>query len=116
MLHLILPNGYSFPSNDYGRTHSFKIFNEDETAFNATSYNAPIIHIIDQYADLLLELTGAWTTQASGIGSFAFTNTSKLSEASGRGFKNLEIQVQLEKSGEVTTTEGRSIFVIDSVD
>jgi len=45
-------------------------------------------------------VTGSWTTQESGIGTFGFSPTNHLTRAGPRC-----IEVQLEKSGTVISTE-----------
>lgn len=115
MLKLVLPDGYQFNAYDYGVATTFKIYNRDETVFDATNYT-PQVQFLDPYGTRVLTVTGAWTTQNQGIGTFAFTATNLLTVATGAGHKIYGIQVQLEKAGVVLTTESKQIVVIASVD
>lgn len=113
MLKLVLPKGYSFNANDFGTAIQFKIFNEDETAFDASTYN-PLIHMIDENGNLVLnEITGSWSTQNQGIGTFAFTQTNRPGSVTAK-HRDYSIQVQLSKSGEIQTTESKAIYILES--
>ncbi|MEM2141323.1 MAG: hypothetical protein QXJ74_07750 [Nitrososphaera sp.] len=110
MLKLVLTQGYVFNTGDYGRAHQFKIFDEGEAAFDATSYSLPIVKVSDPDGNTVISpLTGAWTAQNQGAGTFAFTRENHLGSAGPH-----YIEVQLEKSGTVTSTERRRITVLAS--
>lgn len=110
MLKLVLPNGYGFNTNDFGRTYAFGVFDENDVAFDASTYSAPVIKIFDYWGKSSIEpVTGSWTTQASGVGAFAFSPTNHLT-AAGPHY----IEVQLEKPGAIVSTERKKIAVFAS--
>lgn len=110
MLKLILMQGYGFFTNDHGRSHTFKVYDESDVAFDATTYNAPIVKVFDYFGKAAIEpVTGSWTTQASGIGTFAFSPTNHLTRAGPH-----YIEVQLEKPGTVISTERKKVAVFAS--
>jgi hypothetical protein len=110
MLKLILAHGYSFNTGDHDIAHPFVIFNEDDSRFEATGYGAPMIKIIDHSGSLLVcSVTGSWTNQSLGIGSFEFTNANRL-VSPGPHY----VMAQLTKSGMEVGTERRSIFVFSN--
>lgn len=110
MLKLVLPNGYGFNTNDYGRSYTFKIFDENDAAFDASTYNAPMIKVFDYWGKSSVEpVTGSWTTQSSGIGSFAFSQINHLARAGPH-----YIAVHLEKADTIISTERKKIAVFAS--
>lgn len=110
MLKLILTQGYAFNANDHGRTHQFKIFDESDVAFDATSYNPPLIQVFDPQGNAVIQpVAGAWTVQNQGTGTFAFAP-----ENHPTGAGPHYIEVQLEKAGAVVNTERRRIAVFAS--
>lgn len=106
MLKLVLTQGYTFAADDYGRSHGFRIYNEDDTPFDASTYNAPSVNVFDQNGHITLSITGSWTAQNQGIGAFSFTESSRLAV---QGPHYLE--VQLDKIGVLVSTERRRITV-----
>ncbi|UVF62245.1 receptor-binding protein [Nitrososphaeria virus YSH_1032793] len=98
---------YEFLENEYGRTITFRIYDETPSALNCSSYTSAEVIITDvegnEYID---QITPSWTTQTSGIGTFSFTDTKKL-DYSGIFY----VQVVLEKSGEESPTEPVKITV-----
>lgn len=110
MLKLVLTQGYTFATNDYGRTYAFKIYNEDDTPFDATTYDLPTINVFALAGNAVIQpLAGSWTAQNQGTGTFSFAQSNCLT-VSGPYY----IEVQLEKPGVVTSTERRKITVTPS--
>ncbi len=109
---MVLSDGmYLFHTYDYGRTIPFKLYDYTDAAFNASTYTGYIkIFSSSNGGELLTEISPSWTTQASGIGSFAFTTSNYLAT---KGTYRLECQ--LEKSGTIRTFQCiHPIAVIDS--
>jgi hypothetical protein len=106
MLKLVMTQGYTFAANDYGRVHAFKIYNEDDTPFDVSTYNAPSINVFDQNGSIILSITGSWTVQNQGTGTFAFTESNRLT-APGPHY----LEVQLDKISTIVSTERRRITV-----
>lgn len=107
---MILPQGYNFPANDYNRLHVLKIYNEDDTPFDASGFNSPLIKIFDDSGTVpISSVTGSWTGQTSGNGTFSFSSINRLAK-SGPYF----IEAQLEKEGTIISTERRRIAVLTS--
>lgn len=110
MLKLVLPNGYGFNTGDFGRSYAFEIYDENDAAFDASAYGAPVINVFDYWGRLPVQpVTGSWTVQSSGIGTFAFSPTNQLTMAGPH-----YIEVQLEKPGTVISTERKKIAVFAS--
>jgi hypothetical protein len=110
MLKLILPNGYAFNTNDHGRSHAFRIFDEGDAAFDASAYSAPIVKVFDYWGKAATEpVTGSWALQSSGMGTFAFSPSNHLTTAGPH-----YIKVQLEKPGTIVSTERKKIAVFAS--
>ncbi len=110
VLKLVLAEGSRFATKDYGRSQAFRIFNEDDTAFNATTYNSPVVNVFDELGILVIQsISGSWTNQASGIGTFSFSSANHITVS---GLYYLE--VQLEKAGNVLSTERRKIVAMPS--
>ena len=111
MLRLILTQGYAFNTNDHNRVYSFKVYNEDDSPFDASGYDAPIVEVFnDLGSSELLPITGSWTTQGLGVGTFSFTSTNNLSRIG-----SYYIMVQLVKPGTVIGTERRRITVFANI-
>lgn len=110
MLKLILLQGYGFNTKDRGRQHAFKIYDENDAAFDASTYSAPVIKIFDYDGKPAVgPVTGSWTSQASGIGAFAFSPDNHLTMAGPH-----YVEVQLEKPGTMISTERKKIAVFAS--
>lgn len=93
----VLSDGkYVFNTYDYGRSIGFKLYDQTDTAFNATGYTGYVKIYNSNGAEIVTEISPSWTTQSTGIGTFAFTETNLLS-SEGRYL----LEVQLEKSGEI---------------
>lgn len=119
-LRLIIPGSKIFKTFDYGTSHTFKIYNEDagsgETAFDASSYTGYVkIFASDSpTAELVTEISPSWTTQSSGIGTFAFTSTNNLNFTTSGMHDSVYVEVQLEKAGTILSTERCKITVVGS--
>jgi len=113
VLRLILPKGNVFPADDYGRAHQFKIYNEDETVFDATGYTGYAM-VSSSDGSLILEKQVTWTTQTSGIGTFAFTSSNRLATTTASGYTSYYLEIQLELAGTILSTERIQIYVMES--
>jgi hypothetical protein len=101
---------YNYSTNDYGTTTTFKLYGLDSSAFDASTYTGYVKVFNSAGMEVVTEISPSWTTQASGIGTFAFTSTNKIG-ASGR----YRVEVQLEKSGTILTFKAiNSIAVSES--
>jgi hypothetical protein len=110
MLKLILPHGYGFNTNDRGRLHAFRLYDENEVAFDASAYSSPVIKIFDYAGRAAIEpVTGSWTAQSSGSGTFAFSEDNHLTMAGPH-----YIEVELEKPDTIISTERKKIAVFAS--
>ncbi|MBI5697806.1 MAG: hypothetical protein HZC29_04825 [Thaumarchaeota archaeon] len=107
MLKLTL-SSHEFGIYDFGTSITFRIYNEDETVFDASTYTGEII-ISDIDGNELFRLTPSWTTQNQGIGTFAFDANNYLS-SEGHYF----VEVQLTKSGVQKSTENVRIVALRS--
>ena len=107
---MVLPQGYNFPANDYNRLHVLKIYNEDDTPFDASGFSSHLIKIFDDSGTMIIaSVTGSWTSQTSGIGKFSFSPTGRPTKP-GPYF----VEAQLEKAGTAISTERRRIAVLAS--
>jgi hypothetical protein len=106
-------SSYDFPLFDFGRSYTFKIYDEDDTAFDCSGYTPELLISNLNDSVLINDITPTWTTQSSGEGSFALTE-SKRFELGEDGFYFLEIQ--LTKSNYQISTEMVRITVKRSGD
>lgn len=108
---VVLTDGiYEISASDYGRAMAFKLYNQSDSAFDATGYTAYVKVYDDDGIEILTEISPSWTLQSAGTGTFALTSTNHLASA---GRFNWEIQ--LEKAGEIRTFRGiRPIQVLPS--
>jgi len=92
---MVLSDGvYTFHTYDYGRSIPFKLYDATQTAFDASTYTG-YVKVFDMSGwEQVTEISPGWTTQSSGIGTFAFTSTNYLGQP-GR----YRLECQLEKSG-----------------
>jgi hypothetical protein len=109
MLKLILDN-YEFKCFDYGRTVGVRIYKEDDTAFDATGYTAAIVRVMKDGIQRLSDITLSWDTQASSLGHFALTSTNMFASPG-----IYEVEVELQKTGEITSTRSVEVCVFGSV-
>jgi hypothetical protein len=87
---------YNFSTDDYGTSTTFRLYDPDQAAFNATDYTGYVKITDSEGNEAVSEITPTWTTQDEGVGTFAFTSTNKIGEAG-----SYNVEVQLEKSGTV---------------
>lgn len=116
---------YEFPRLDYGYNVGFKIYDEDQTAFDATGYtgtakfykrSTDMFHFFrdveratrvqGQIATVINDISVTWDTQASGIGHFAFTESARPSVVG-----PLWIEIQLTTASAKRSTELKRVFV-----
>jgi hypothetical protein len=105
MLKLLLTEGYAFPAFDYGRTVNFKIYTEDDTPFDGSTYTA-YARLFNEVGGEVIDEIQTAQVNSSGVGSFAFTPT-KHPSATGPHY----LEVQLEKSGQRISTERRRVII-----
>lgn len=111
MLKLVLPQGYSFQAGDYGRQYTFKIYTEDDAPFDATGYGLPAVKVFDRDGSGIVTVAGSWTAQNQGAGAFSFAQPAgSVLSATGPCY----LEVQMEKSGALVSTERRRITVFPS--
>lgn len=88
---------YEFSRYDYGRAIGFKIYDEDENPFNCNSYTPSVAKIFKRHgeraevfrdvarlvmvrgelAQVVNDITVAWTDQANGEGTITLTKTDR---------------------------------------
>ena len=119
---------HRFPRLDYGYNVAFKIYDEDETAFDATGLTgtakfykrhndrstfwrdvARQVTVLGQVGTVINDIAVSWTTQASGEGTFAFTAQSRPNVT---GY--IEVEIQLTSSTVKRSTELVRVFVSPS--
>jgi hypothetical protein len=117
-LKLVVPGEKIFHTYDYGTAHTFKVYTEDagsgESAFNATGYTGYVKFFNDEAGELVTELSPSWTTQSSGIGTFQFSSTNNLNMSTADIKDTIYMEVQLEKSGTIISTNRVRITVTGS--
>lgn len=87
---------YQFETDDYGTNVTFRLYDPDQAVFDASSYTGYVKVFDNDGSEVVTEISPSWTSQATGVGTFAFTSTNKIST---EGSYNVE--VQLEKSGTI---------------
>ena len=117
-LKLVVPGEKIFRTYDYGTAHTFKIYTEDagsgETAFNASAYTGYVKFFNEETGELVSELSPSWTSQSTGVGTFQFSSTNNLNTTTAGGYDTVYMEVQLEKSGTIISTERVRITVVGS--
>lgn len=115
---LILPDGEMFRTYDYGTAIPFAIFTNDkgsgEQPFNATGYTGYVKFFNEETGELVSELSPSWTSQSTGVGTFQFSSTNNLNTTTAGGYDTVYMEVQLEKSGTIISTERVRITVVGS--
>ena len=104
-------SSYEFPVHDYGTDITFRLYDEDGTAFNASTYTAEVFvstWALGLYVDGIVP---TWTTQSSGIGTFQFTETKTVDKPD-----IYHLEIQLTKSGVKLSTEAVKVVFKGSVD
>lgn len=84
---------YDFSEGDYGRSIPYKLYKEDDTAFDASSYTG-YIKLSEDGAEVITEI--ASNANSSGVGSFSFTSTNKIATN-----MRYDLEWQGEKSGRI---------------
>ncbi len=123
---MVLVNTQRLSRYDYGNNISFKLYNEDLTAFDASSYTGAVLKsykrhgdrafffrdveralsVVGTLAQIIPNITVSWTTQASGEGTFAYTSSNRPTI---EGIMWLE--VELTKSGAQLSTDLVKVYV-----
>ncbi len=123
---MVLVNTQRLARYDYGNNISFKLYNEDLTAFDASSYTGAVLKsykrhgdrafffrdvekalsVVGTLAQIIPNITVSWTTQASGEGTFAYTSSNRPTI---EGIMWLE--VELTKSGAQLSTDLVKVYV-----
>jgi hypothetical protein len=125
MLRLILSNTQRLARYDYGSDITFKLYNEDLSAFNATGYDGVLksfkrhgdrafffrdveraLSVVGTIAQVIPDIDVTWTTQSSGIGKFAYTASNRPTIAG-----NLWLEVQLTKSGTQLSSDMVRVYI-----
>lgn len=126
MLRLILVNTQKLARYDYGNSIAFKLYNEDLTAFDASSYTSAVVKTFKRHGDrafffrdveralsvvgTIAQIVGdidvTWTDQSSGEGTFSYTDSARPS-VTGIHW----IEVQLKKSGAQLSSDLVRIYV-----
>lgn len=100
-----------FGTYDFGRNVTFKTYSEADAAFDATNYTGKIKVFDKNGTQVISDLSVSWTTQSSGVGTFAFTSTLK---PASWGFHFIELQ--LTKGGEQISTKPVRVMFRSSPD
>lgn len=122
---MVIVNTQRLARYDYGSTIAFKLYNEDLTAFDATGYTGVLksfkrhgdraffwrdveraLAVQGTVAQIIGDITVSWTTQASGEGTFAYTESNRPSIVG-----TMWLEVQLTKSGEQLSSDLVKIYV-----
>ena len=110
MLKAILVNRASLARYDFGETIPFKLYNEDNSAFDASTFTGAVAKTYKQHGDrafwirdvakaltiqgqlgqIINDIDVSWTDQANGEGTFAYTQSDRPSIA---GYNWVSIQV-----------------------
>lgn len=102
-------SSYEFGVGDYGKSVTFRIYNEDEAVFDASTYTGVEIIVTNHDGSEVFRLTPSWTTQNQGVGTFAMTSEKYL-DVQDYYF----VEAQLTKTGEKTSTEAVKIVALRS--
>lgn len=96
---LMTDGRYNGSINDYGRSWSFKLYDENDAAFDGLTYSAYAKIFDDTGAEVLTEISTS--VAAGGTGTFAFSSTNKVAIN-----KAYDWEIQLEKSGIIRSFRG----------
>jgi len=70
----LLLNTYDVPQYDYGRNFTFHIYDETQTAFDATAYTSAVFKTFDSDGNQMIpDIPVTWTSQSTGVGTVAYT-------------------------------------------
>ena len=122
---MVLVNTSRLARYDYGETIAFKLYNEDLTAFNASTYTGVLktfkrhgdrafffrdveraLSVVGTLAQIVGDITVSWTDQANGEGTFAYTESLRPTVP---GYMWLE--VQLTKSGAQISSDLVRVYI-----
>lgn len=129
MLRLLIVNTSRLARYDFGNDIAFKLYNEDLTAFDASTYTTAVVKSFKRHGDrafffrdveralsvvgTLAQVIGnidvSWTTQASGEGTFAYTSDSRPTIP---GY--LWLEVELQKSGAQLSSDLVRVYISPS--
>lgn len=93
MLKAILVNTDSLARYDFGETIAFKLYNQDDSVFNASTFTGAVVKTFKRHGDrafffrdvakaltvqgqiaqVINDINISWTSQATGEGTFAYT-------------------------------------------
>lgn len=102
---------YEFPVYDYGNDITFKLYDADGVAFDASTYTAEVMVSTWSLGLYIDGITPTWTTQSSGIGTFQFTETKTVDRPD-----IYHLEIQLTKSGVKLSTEAVKVVFKGSAD
>ena len=126
MLRMVLVNTQRLARYDYGNNIAFKLYNEDLTAFDASTYTGAVLKsykrhgdrafffrdveralsVVGTLAQIIPNILVTWDTQSSGLGHFAYTSSNRPTI---EGIMWLE--VELTKSGAQLSTDLVKVYV-----
>ncbi len=126
MLRMILVNTSRLARYDFGNQIDFKLYNEDLSAFDASTYTTAVLKTFKRHGDrafffrdveralsvvgTLAQVIGdidiTWDTQASGEGHFSYTSSNRPTIP---GYMWLE--VELKKSGAQLSSDLVKVYI-----
>lgn len=75
----LLLDEYDWPISDFGRQINFTIYDETQSAFNASTFQNAVLKTFDRDGNQTVpDIPVTWTTQSSGIGYFQYTQNSRI--------------------------------------
>lgn len=78
----LLLNTYDVPQYDYGRNFTFKIYDETQTAFDATAFTSAVFKTFDSDGNQVIpDINVTWTTQNLGQGTVAYSLSNRPNKA-----------------------------------
>lgn len=104
-------SSYEFPVYDYGNDITFRLYDEDGNAFNASTFTAEVFVSTWALGLYIDGIVPTWTTQSSGIGKFQFTETKTVDRPD-----IYHLEIQLTKAGVKLSTEAVKVVFKGSVD
>ena len=104
-------SSYEFPVYDYGNDITFRLYDEDGNAFNASTFTAEVFVSTWALGLYIDGIVPTWTTQSSGIGKFQFTETKTVDRPD-----IYHLEIQLTKAGVKLSSEAVKVVFKGSVD